>query len=186
MDPESFSCFSLVHRTRPTNKYTNYMVPVRLIDEILESSKSVVYIVGTHKDKVSEEVIATVDSQLQEVIRDTDSYKEGIVQFCSKDKLVVSLDNMGGRAEEIHHLLQLLENAIEKHFKKLKIPAVWLLFSLCLRMREVRTDSLKTCLALSHAFNMTPYETKTALWFLHHHAGVLMYFPSVPGLEDEF
>ncbi len=31
---------------------------------------------------------------------------------------------------------------------------------------------------------MTLYETKVALWFLHHHAGVLMYFPSVPCLED--
>ncbi len=89
---------------------------------------------------------------------------------------------MGGGVEEIHHLHQLLENAMEKHFKKLKILAVWLLFSL--RMREVWTASLETCLALSHAFNMTPYETKAALWFLHQHAGVLMYFPSVPSLED--
>ncbi len=175
----SIFCFSSSTHLQPLPGADN-----SAIGEILESSKSVVYIVGTHKDKVSEEVIATVDSQLQEVIRDTDSYKKDIVQFCSEDKLVVSLDNMGGGAEEIHHLHQLLENAIEKHFKKLKIPAVWLLFSLCLRMREVRTASLETCLALSHAFNMTPYETKVALWFLHHHAGVLMYFPRVPGLED--
>ncbi len=175
----SISCFSSSTHLQPLPGPDN-----SAIGEILESSKSVVYVVGTHKDKVSEEVIATVDSQLQKVIRDTDSYKKGIVQFCSKDKLVVSLDNMGGGVEEIDHLHQLLENAMEKHFKKLKIPAVWLLFSLCLRMREVRTASLETCLALSHAFNMTPYETKAALWFLHHHAGVLMYFPSVPGLED--
>ncbi len=175
----SISCFSSSTRLQPLPGADN-----SAIGEILESSKSVVYIVGTHKDKVSEEVIATVDSQLQKVIRDTDSYKKGIVQFCSKDKLVVSLDNMGGGVEEIDHLHQLLENAMERHFKKLKIPAVWLLFSLCLRMREVRTASLETCLALSHAFNMTPYETRAALWFLHHHAGVLMYFPSVPGLED--
>ncbi len=175
----SISCFSSSTHLQPLPGPDN-----SAIGEILESSKSVVYIVGTHKDKVSEEVIATVDSQLQKVIRDTDSFKKGIVQFCSRDKLVVSLDNMGGGVEEIHHLHQLLENAMEKHFKKLKIPAVWLLFSLCLRMRKVRTASLETCLALSHAFNMTPYETKAALWFLHHHAGVLMYFPSVPGLED--
>ncbi len=175
----SISCFSSSTLLQPLPGPDN-----SAIGEILESSKSVVYIVGTHKDKVSEEVIATVDSQLQKVIRDTDSYKNDIVQFCSKDKLVVSLDNMGGGVEEIHHLHQLLENAMENHFNKLKIPAVWLLFSLCLRMREVRTASLETCLALSHAFNMTPYETKSALWFLHHHAGVLMYFPSVPGLED--
>ncbi len=175
----SISCFSSSTHLQPLPGPNN-----SAICEILESSKSVVYIVGTHKDKVSEEVIATVDSQLQKVIRDTDSFKKGIVQFCSKDKLVVALDNMGGGVEEIDHLNQLLENAMEKHFKKLKIPAVWLLFSLCLRMREVRTASLEACLALSHAFNMTPYETKAALWFLHHHAGVLMYFPSVHGLED--
>ncbi len=175
----SISCFSSYTHLQPLPGADD-----SAIGEILESSKSVVYIVGTHKDQVSEEDIATVDSQLQKVIRDTDSYKKGMVQFCSKDKLVVSLDNMGGGVEEIHHLHQLLENAMEKHFKKLKIPAVWLLFSLCLRMREVRTASLETCLALSHAFNMTPYETKAALWFLHHHAGVLMYFPGVPGLED--
>ncbi len=175
----SISCFSSSTHLQPLPGADD-----SAIGEILESSKSVVYIVGTHKDQASEEDIASVDSQLQKVIRDTDSYKKGIVQFCSKDKLVVSLDNMGGGVEEIHHLHQLLENAMEKHFKKLKIPAVWLLFSLCLRMREVRTASLETCLALSHAFNMTPYETKAALWFLHHHAGVLIYFPSVPGLED--
>ncbi len=140
----SISCFSSSTHLQPLPGTDN-----SAIGEILESSKSVVYLVGTHKDKVSEEDIATVDSQLQKVIGDTDFYKKGIVQFCSKDKLVVSLDNMGGRVEEINHLHQLLENAIEKHFKKLKIPAVWLLFSLCLRMREVRTASLETCLALS-------------------------------------
>ncbi len=176
----SVSCFSSSAHLQPLPGADNSSI----IGEILESSKSVVYIVGTHKDQVSEEVIATVDSQLQKVIRDTDFYRKGIVQFCSQDKLVVSLDNMKGGVEEIHHLHQLLENAMEKHFNKLKIPAVWLLFSLCLRMREVRTASLETCLSLSNAFNMTPYETKVALWFLHHHAGVLMYFPSVPGLED--
>ncbi len=175
----SISCFSSSTHLQPQPGADN-----SAIGEILESSKSVVYLVGTHKDKVCEEVIATVDSQLQKVIRDTDFYKKGIVQFCSEDRLVFSLDNMGGGMEEIDHLHQLLENAMEKHFKKLKIPAVWLLFSLCFRMREVRTASLETCLALSHALNMTPYETKVALWFLHHHAGVLMYFPSVPGLED--
>ncbi len=176
----SVSCFSSSAHLQPLPGADNSP----MIGEILESSKSVVYIVGTHKDQVSEEDIATVDSQLQKVIQDTDFYENGTVQFCAQDKLVVSLDNMKGGVEEIHHLHQLLENAMEKHFKKLKIPAVWLLFSLCLRMREVRTVNMETCLALSNAFNMTLYETKVVLWFLHHHAGVLMYFPSVPCLED--
>ncbi len=186
----SISCFSSSTHLQPLPESDNPPIIGEIprtddsaIGEIVESSKSVVYIVGTHKD-MAEGDIDTVDSQLQRAIKDTHVKKKGIVQFCSEDKLVHSLDNMGGGVEEIDHLHQLLGKAMEKHFKKLKIPAVWLLFSLCLRMREVRTASLKTCLALSHALNMTPYETKTALWFLHHHAGVLMYFPRVPGLEN--
>ncbi len=154
------------------------------MQDILTSSKSVAYIVGTHRDKVSEEYVANFDQQLQQVIRDTDFFHKGVVQFFSEDKLVISVDNLKGGREEVVNIRQVLEKAMEKHFKKLKIPAVWLLFSLCLRMREVRTASMDTCLKLSRMFNMTPYETKAALWFLHHHAGVLMYFPSVPGLED--
>ena len=73
---------------------------------------------------------------------------------------------------------------MEKHFRKLKIPAVWLLFSQCLQMREKRTASFESCLELSSQFNMSAYETKVALWFLHHQAGVLMYFPDIPLLAD--
>ena len=86
------------------------------------------------------------------------------------------MDNMGGGAEEVSELCKLLERAMEKHFKKLKIPAIWLLFSLCLHMRDVRTASIEYCLELSSLFNMSSYKTKEALWFLHHHAGVMMYF----------
>ena len=152
--------------------------------KILESSKSVAYIVGTHKDKVSEDYIERFDKELQKIIRDTDFFEKNVVQFCSKDNLVISMDNMEGGAEEINEVRRLLEIAMEKHFKKLRIPAVWLLFSLCLRMRDVRTACMTYCVELSSLFNMSPYETKVALWFLHHHAGVMMYFPNVPGLED--
>ncbi len=186
----SISCFSSSTHLQPLLETDNSPIIGEIprtdesaIGEIQESSKSVVYLVGTHKD-MAEGDIATVDSQLQKAIKNTHfSRKEGIVQFCSEDKLVVSLDNMRGGVEEIDHLHRLLGKAVEKHLK-LKVPAVWLLFSLCLRMRKVKTASLETCLALSHALNMTPHDTKVALWFLHHHAGVLMYFPRVPGLED--
>ena len=151
---------------------------------ILESSRSVAYIVGTHKDKVSAEYIASFDKELQSIIRDTDFFENDVVKFCSESKLVVSMDNMGGGAEEVNEIRKILERAMENHFEKLRIPAVWLLFSLCLRKRDVRTASMECCLELSSLFNMSPYETKVALWFLHHHAGVMMYFPNVAGLED--
>ena len=154
------------------------------LHDILESSKSVAYFVGTHKDKVTEDKISQFDKDLQSIIRGTDFFEEGLVQFCSEDKLIVAMNNMDGGVEEVNAIKKMLNQTMERHFKPLSIPAVWLLLNLCLRMNKERTASMKSVLELSSQFNMTAYETKAALWFLHHHAGVLMYFPNVPLLED--
>ena len=152
--------------------------------EILESSKSVAYFVGTHKDKLTEEEISKFDSDLQSIIRGTDFFEKGIIQFSSEGKLIVAMDNMTGGIEEVNQVRNILHTAMKAHFKKLRIPAVWLLLNQCLQMREKRTASFVSCLELSSQLNMSAYETKIALWFLHHHAGVLMYFPDIPQVAD--
>ena len=152
--------------------------------EILESSKSVAYLVGTHKDKVTEEHISQLDKDLQSIIRGTDFFEKGLVKFCSEGKLIVTMDNMAGGVEEVKAIREMLNTAMERHFKPFRIPAVWLLFNLCLIQTNKRTASMKTILELSSQFNMSAEETKVALWFLHHHAGVMMYFPNVPLLQD--
>ena len=152
--------------------------------EILESSKSVAYLVGTHKDKVTEEHISQLDEDLQSIVRGTDFFEKGLVKFCSEGKLIVAMDNMKGGVEEVKAIREMLDTAMERHFKPLRIPAVWLLFNLCLAQTNKRTASMKSVLELSSQFNMSAEETKVALWFLHHHAGVMMYFPNVPLLQD--
>ena len=152
--------------------------------EILESSKSVAFLVGTHKDKVTEEEIVQLDEDLQSIIRGTDFFEKGLVKFCSEGKLIVAMDNMNGGVEEVKAIREMLDTAMEHHFKPLRIPAVWLLFNLCLAQTKKRTASMKSVLELSSQFHMSAEETKVALWFLHHHAGVMMYFPNVPLLQD--
>ena len=168
----------------PANSLKNEEANNSEMHDILDSSKSVAYFVGTHKDKVSEEQISQLDRDLQSIIRGTDFFEKGLVQFCSEGKLIVSMNNMDGGVEEVNAIKKMLNQAMERHFKPLSIPAVWLLLNLCLRMNKDRTASMKSVLELSSQFNMTAYETKVALWFLHHHAGVMMYFPNVPLLED--
>ena len=154
-------------------------------DELLASSnQSVAYILGTHKDLVSEQQIDEFDKKLQESIRSTDFFKKGLVQFASKDRMVLPINNMRGGKDEIKKVCQFLEEAIKRHFKKLSIPAAWLVFSLCLRGREERTASLQSVLQLAGELGMPEEEAKLALWFLHHHAGVLMYFPKLEELKD--
>ena len=62
--------------------------------EILESSKSVACLVGTHKNKVTEEHISQLDEDFQSIIRGTDFFDKGLVKFCSEGKLIVAMDNM--------------------------------------------------------------------------------------------
>ena len=174
----SISCSS----TMPNSMHSQES-SIQDINNILRTSKSVTYIIGTHKDMVSDEHIAKFDSDLKRIIRSTDFFKS-TVRFCSENKLVMPMNNMNGGRKEIIDVKKLLEHCMDRDFNKLKIPAVWLLFSLCLRKTGNRIASLESCLLLSSHFNMSDYETKVALWFLHHHAGVIMYFPGVPELED--
>ena len=152
------------------------------VNDILKISESVAFIVGTHKDKVSEERIKEMNKELQKIIKSTDFYD--IVEFFSKDELLVTMDNMDGGAEEVKIIQTLLEKCMNRRFKELKIPAVWLLFSLILRKKSTRTASVEYCMHLSASLDMSSYETEVALWFLHHHAGVLMYFPDIPELKN--
>ena len=152
------------------------------VSDILKSSKSVAFIVGTHKDKVSKERITKMNQELQQVIESTEF--SDFVEYFSEDELIVTMDNMNGGTEEVRKIQTLLEKGMNRHFKELKVPAVWLLFSLILRKKSTRTATLTDCMHLSEALRMSSYETEVALWFLHHHAGVIMYFPNIPELKD--
>ena len=98
--------------------------------------------------------------------------------------MVLPIDNMHGGEDEIKKVRQFLEDGMKKHFKKLSIPASWLILSLCLRKREERTVSLQNVLQLAEELGMPEREAKLALWFLHHYAGVLMYLPNLKELKD--
>ena len=178
----SISCFSSYSAISGTSVEEGHSSEVR---EILTSSfKSVAYIVGTHRDLVSEEQVEKFDQQLQHSIRSTDFFREDLIQFSSKERMIIAIDNMKGGAKEIEKVRKFLERGIHRHFKKLPIPASWLVFSLCLRSKTERTASLDDCHLLARKLDMPSNETKIALWFLHHYFGVLMYFPDLPELEN--
>ncbi len=147
-------------------------------------NSSLAYIVGTHKDQVSEEEIDEFDKKLQESIRTTDFFKEGLVKFSSEHRMVLPIDNMNGGESEIKKVQKFLEEGMKQHFKKLRIPAAWLVLSLCLRKREERTASLQDVLKLAKDIGIPKKEATSALQFLHHYAGALMYFPELEELRD--
>ena len=151
---------------------------------MLTPSKSKAIIVGTHGDLVSEDEIKAFDTDLQRKIRATDFFKDGLIQFASKDRLVLAVNNRSGGVAEVRKIQKVLEDQMKHSFKKLTIPVSWLIFSVCLRKKAVRFTSLRSCLDLAKLLNIPPNEAKLAIWFLHHQAGLLMHFPDLPELRD--
>ena len=151
---------------------------------MLTPSKSKAIIVGTHGDLVSEDEIKAFDADLQRKIRATDFFGDGLIQFASKDRLVLAVNNKSGGVAEVRKIQKVLEDQMKHSFKKLTIPVSWLIFSVCLRKKAVRFTSLQSCLDLAKLLNIPPDEAKLAIWFLHHQAGLLMHFPDLPELHD--
>ena len=151
---------------------------------MLTPSKSKAIIVGTHGDLVSEDEIKAFDTDLQRKIRATDFFGDGLIQFASKDRLVLAVNNKSGGVAEVRKIQKVLEDQMKHSFKKLTIPVSWLIFSVCLRKKAVRFTSLQSCLGLAKLLNIPPDEAKLAIWFLHHQAGLLMHFPDLPELRD--
>ena len=147
-------------------------------------SESKAIIVGTHGDLVSEDEIKAFDTDLQRKIRATDFFRDGLIRFASKDRLVLVVNNKSGGIAEVRKIQKVLEDQLKRSFKKLTIPVSWLIFSVCLRKKAVRFTSLQSCLDLAKQLNIPPDEAKLAIWFLHHQAGLLMHFPDLPELRD--
>ena len=149
----------------------------------LRHSKSKVMFVGTHADQVSKEEFQEKDKLLQKKIERTEFFDKDIIEFASEDQLMLSVDNMNGNEDEMDGIRCVLERVIEKCFEKVTIPASWLLFSLYMRSKKVRTMSLKECEKLAKKAGISRSELQEALWFLHHRVGVLLYYPEVEALK---
>ncbi len=162
------------------------------------SPKSVAYIVGTHKDKVSSQEMIDFDKQMQQNLKNTIFVDKELVHFVSDDgfesndskdefpdmkRLIYPIDNYNGTEEEIEGLQKFIQKALDK-FPRPEIPARWLPFSLFLRYNKKKYVDLDTCYQSGKHLRMNKEETDVALWFFHHYTGIIYYFPNVPELKD--
>ena len=147
-------------------------------------SKSKVMFVGTHRDLVSDEEFKEKDDFLKKRIKDTEFYKRDMIEFDSKDQVMVAVNNFSGGQDEIKRIRRRLEQAITENVKKIEIPVAWLILSFYLRNTKMRIMSLETCEGIAMKLNIGPEELQEALWFLHHCVGLLLYYPELEALKD--
>ena len=169
----SIVCFGQSHCAHETPEDSNAMN----LTKALKFQQSKVMFVGTFKDQVSDEEFERKDAELQRQIEGTAFFKD--VMFANHDKgqLMLKVNNESGGEAEVDENRRILKEKIEKCFPKIPIPASWFVLSLEIRNHPQPTMTLEHCEMLAKKLNIEQTELQTALWFLHHGLGVLLYYP---------
>ena len=175
----SIVCFGQSHCAHETLEDSNAMN----LTKALKFQQSKVMFVGTFKDQVSDEEFERKDAELQRQIKGTAFFKD--VMFANHDQgqLMLKANNKSGGEAEVDENRRILKEKIEKCFPKIPIPASWFVLSLEIRNHPHPTMTLDHCEMLARKLNIEQMELQTALWFLHHGLGVLLYYP-VGGLKS--
>ena len=63
-----------------------------------------VFFIGTHKDLVSDERLRHIDSTLQGVVKRTEAYHDGMVQFASESHLILAVNNLSEDDEDVQQV----------------------------------------------------------------------------------
>ena len=169
----SIVCFGQSHCAHETPEDSNAMN----LTKALKFQQSKVMFVGTFIDQVGDEEFKRKDDELQRHIEGTAFFKD--VMFANHDKgqLMLKVNNKSGGEAEVDENRQILKEKIEKCFPKIPIPASWFVLSLEIRNHPHPTMTLEHCEMLAKKLNIEQEELQTALWFLHHGLGVLLYYP---------
>ena len=142
------------------------------------------FFVGTHKDKVSQKRINRIDRCLQQMVRSTGLYREGMIQFASESRIILAVNNLSSDDSDVQLIRAAVERVGTQGDFKIRAPPSWMIFSLTIRQEKDRVLSYEQCFEIARQCGIeTREELNEALWFLHTKVGLIRYFQG-EGLED--
>ena len=182
----SITCFGKTHCAVQTQMSSDDTDTIKTdtanLQKALESQQSKVMFVGTYMDEVSEKEFEMKNTELLQEVKDTEFFKNVMFADHDKGQLMLKVNNKSGGEAEVDENRRILKEKIEKCFPRLCIPASWFVLSLEIHNHSHPTMTLEHCEMLAKGFNIERKDLQTALWFLHHGLGVLLYYP-VGGLK---
>ena len=143
---------------------------------------SVALLVGTHKDRATEDDIQAAERSLKEKVESAEYFEKNMVHYPFPSTLIFPLDNTQDR--DVQALRRVLEDIIHKRFPRLSLPAPWLLFEIALRKAGVKILTMKDCQKIATCYGITTKkELKKALRFLHQMC-MVRYYPDVKEVKN--
>ena len=169
---------------------TSYAKRLNLNTNQGNDNDSYLCLVGTHKDKVSDEVVKDTATTLTTLVNNM-RCKPKVWQ--NEDKTVLfAVDNTTAGSDKEDHIAKLIRNKIQSVATardELEVPITWMLLELEIqqfcKQNHKAYISFEQCLILAKDGGLmsSDKEVKDALNY-HHFLGVLLYFKEINGLCD--
>ena len=144
-----------------------------------------IFFVATHKDLVSDEQICQVDIALQEVVKGTEAYKNGMVQFASESRMILAVNNLSEGNEDVQQIRAAVERIGRQNDDyRVTTPFSWLMFSNIMQQMKSPVLKYEQCYSVARQCGIdTRKEMNDALRFLHENVGVVRYYHDVSDLR---
>ena len=144
-----------------------------------------IFFVATHKDLVSDEHLHQVDITLQEVVKGTEAYKNGMVRFASESRMILAVNNLSKGKEDVEQVQAVVERiGRQKDDYRVKTPFSWLMFSNIIQQIKSPVLKYEKCYSIAQQCGIdTREELNDALRFLHENVGAVRYYHDVSDLR---
>lgn len=143
------------------------------------STRTQVVFIGTHRELVSEEQVSRIDCELQQLIKYTLLYREGLVQFASKDRLIMEFNSLLDTDTAISQIHSLIKRLSTQEKFNCSVPRSWLMLDLIIRQSQLRFLSFDECFRVANECGIgTHDELEEALQFLSERNGSIKYSES--------
>ena len=145
-----------------------------------------VFLVATHRDLVSAEHLQQVDSVLQALIRSTEAFREGMIQFASESRLILAVNNLSEGEEDVQQIRAAVERMGRQGDNyRVRTPFSWLAFSNIMQQMKSPVLNYERCYSVAQQCGIkTRNEMNDALRFLHENVGVIRYYHDIPELRE--
>ena len=146
--------------------------------------KPKVIFIGTHRDKVSTTKMQWIDHRLQEMVKATSLYDDGLIEPVSESQLMVAVNNMSTDDTHFRCVQTIVERIADRDIFRVSLPTTWLIFSLVIRRLKRPIITYAECFTIGLQYGIdSKEELNEALWFLNTKVGLVRHFRG-EGLED--
>lgn len=152
-----------------------------------KQAKPKVFFIATHTDKLeSDDKIMEVDRKLQQIVKVTEAYQNGLVVHSSEICMLFPVNNLSKYDKDFQRVRDVV-NVVVTHCDDFNIrtPLTWSLFAVTIQHYDKPVLTYDTCLEVGKECGIDgAEEMDNCLWFLHYQTGILRHFKDIPELRN--